>query len=67
MDEGSVYYQGKVGEVKKVDPDLYDSWRKAIKIKGERRESESEVYVKHRYIFITTGDRDGRGFSLLPR
>ena len=31
MADGKVYYQGKVGEVKKFDPDLYDSWRKAIR------------------------------------
>ncbi|XP_070204431.1 ATP-binding cassette sub-family C member 9-like [Littorina saxatilis] len=31
MVDGTVYYQGKVGEVKKFDPDLYESWRKTIK------------------------------------
>ncbi|XP_076452886.1 ATP-binding cassette sub-family C member 9-like [Babylonia areolata] len=31
MVDGKVYYQGKVGDVKKFDPDLYESWRKAIR------------------------------------
>ncbi|BFZ18446.1 hypothetical protein BsWGS_21482 [Bradybaena similaris] len=31
MANGHVHFQGKVGEVKKFDPDLYDVWRKAIR------------------------------------
>ncbi|KAH9525654.1 ATP-binding cassette sub- C member 8 [Bulinus truncatus] len=31
MSNGHIHYQGKVGDVKKFDPDLYDVWRKAIK------------------------------------
>ncbi|KAI8739255.1 ATP-binding cassette sub-family C member 9 [Biomphalaria glabrata] len=31
MSNGHIHYQGKVGEVKKFDPDLYEVWRKAIK------------------------------------
>lgn len=35
--DGGIYYQGKVGEVKKFDSELYESWRKSIK---EARASE---------------------------
>lgn len=31
MANGHIHYQGKVGDVKKFDPDLYDGWRKAIR------------------------------------
>ena len=31
MANGHVHFHGKVGEVKKFDPDLYEVWRKAIR------------------------------------
>ncbi|XP_035824447.1 ATP-binding cassette sub-family C member 9 isoform X2 [Aplysia californica] len=31
MANGHIHFHGKVGEVKKFDPDLYDVWRKAIR------------------------------------
>ncbi|GFR90700.1 ATP-binding cassette sub-family C member, partial [Elysia marginata] len=31
MANGHIYFHGKVGEVKKFDPDLYETWRKAIR------------------------------------
>ena len=31
MKDGRIQYQGKLHDVKKVDPDLYESWRKALR------------------------------------
>ncbi|GFN95555.1 canalicular multispecific organic anion transporter 1 [Plakobranchus ocellatus] len=31
MANGHIHFHGKVGEVKKFDPDLYETWRKAIR------------------------------------
>lgn len=31
MKEGEIVYQGRPGDVKKYDQDLYDSWKKALK------------------------------------
>ena len=31
MKDGSVEYQGRLSEVKKVNPELYESWRIALK------------------------------------
>ncbi|PVD32870.1 hypothetical protein C0Q70_08317 [Pomacea canaliculata] len=42
--DGGIYYQGKVGEVKKFDSELYESWRKSIK---EARASEHKHDAEH--------------------
>lgn len=31
MSNGEIQYQGKLNDVKKVDPELYESWRKALR------------------------------------
>lgn len=31
MKEGGIQYQGKLHDVKKVNPELYESWRKALR------------------------------------
>nr|XP_022339096.1 ATP-binding cassette sub-family C member 9-like isoform X1 [Crassostrea virginica] len=38
MKDGKIQYQGKLSEVKKQEPDLYESWRKALR---EAKASES--------------------------
>ncbi|CAC5426428.1 ABCC9 [Mytilus coruscus] len=42
MKEGGIQYQGKLHDVKKVNPELYESWRKALREAStiEPRESE---------------------------
>ena len=40
MEDGRIIYQGKLSEVKKVQPELYESWRKALK---EAKTAESSV------------------------
>ncbi|XP_046564179.1 ATP-binding cassette sub-family C member 9-like [Haliotis rubra] len=56
MKEGEIVYQGRPGDVKKYDQDLYDSWKKALKdakpadlklskesdLEGDRRQSLTE-------------------------
>ncbi|XP_060072663.1 ATP-binding cassette sub-family C member 9-like [Ylistrum balloti] len=44
MKEGSVQYQGKLADVKKVDPDLYESWRRALRdFKSTQEPSQKET------------------------
>ncbi|XP_033748591.1 LOW QUALITY PROTEIN: ATP-binding cassette sub-family C member 9-like [Pecten maximus] len=44
MKEGSVQYQGKLTDVKKVDPDLYESWRRALRdFKSTQEPSQKET------------------------
>ncbi|KAK7499154.1 hypothetical protein BaRGS_00009701 [Batillaria attramentaria] len=54
MADGTVYYQGKVGDVKKFDPDLYESWRKAIK---DARATEHSINTAAASLYrIDSGD-----------
>ena len=43
MKDGEVQYQGRLAEVKKVDPELYESWRIALK---EAKVAEATRYSK---------------------
>lgn len=45
MKDGKIQYQGKLSEVKKQEPDLYESWRKALR-EAKASESRSELCLQ---------------------
>ncbi|KAL8596886.1 hypothetical protein ACOMHN_065836 [Nucella lapillus] len=58
MVDGAVYFQGKVGDVKKFDADLYESWRKTIRdarASEHKQESGDHLAVERKHSSSSSG------------
>ena len=51
MKDGEVQYQGRLSEVKKVNPELYESWRIALK-EAKVAEAARSVFVNKSALFV---------------